>query len=750
MSIVIKFNDYSNSVKTIGVDYDPCNFEETTFNYDGKDIDLTGNGICYSKTIIKKFFGIMTKFPKMSEPIHDIKKIEESLGDNPVFANKGSILSDSSISIDFGLGHDVTFDDLLELYLLSQHFGFERLKEDIETLFTNLQQFINDICVHYKKNPEGMSINEYYVICFNKDYTIDKKFKHIKLDFLETDIHLYRKKYILEFFIRNIYNFYTFYKQYSDIDIFFKVIKTVNEHIEVINHAYGNYFKYFQNISANIDKINLNSSDLTGLSLDTLFNLFTNIPNVMKSNNNVFKLYDYYDVLNYEKAQMTTFECGIQTCQEYGKKCLVPYDVFVRLFHELTNGIFKDFDWTNVVLTGGFLYGLVNNLDEAILPGSDIDLFVYGSDGIIEKKTRELVNYFSSYKPYYVTNGSVITVIIPALKHDIQIIFFDYKDPIDIIQHFDYNYVKLYYDGVNVISTFDNIIAIKYKVAIIDSCKIAAQKEGNTISRLYKTIIKGFNIKYDESFKCKYIKANEIMLSDMSQDNTIKMSLNKSVTVRKLLCHLEPDEIVPLIQSYYKSLKVSIDVPIVAVLSNDTDSDYGFLKVTNNKVDIGQIVKMNCGDEHHNISWFTFQLSDDTIVKNITLETNYCNFNWGIINSKHKLRLYNLDDTTKSKLKMLHNTIVDILKSKYNRIRTITIGSSDDFKKVDSMKTSLTVHFSGQLKHQKMIATLSELNQNSDTVKVTCSGHFWVSNGQTCGIKFIVDKIQSNRKYNIL
>ncbi len=71
----------------------------------------------------------------------------------------------------------------------------------------------------------------------------------------------------------------------------------------------------------------------------------------------------------------------------YGKKSIVTFDEFLTLFHKKTNNLFMDFNWDSVVLSGGFLFGLLDNLStNSLLPGLDIDLFVYGTGPIKKRK----------------------------------------------------------------------------------------------------------------------------------------------------------------------------------------------------------------------------------------------------------------------------------------------------------------------------------------------------------------------------
>ena len=144
-----------------------------------------------------------------------------------------------------------------------------------------------------------------------------------------------------------------------------------------------------------------------------------------------------------------------------------------------------------MIIAGGFIFGLINNISNSIIPSTDIDIFIYSTDVEVRKqKWTYLLNYFSKYSPIYVNNKGIVNIIIPALKYDIQIIVFHSDDETDIIAEFDLNYVRLYYDGINVCANIGSLAGFKYQIADIN---IEFTKDLD--KRICKTILKGLNIR---------------------------------------------------------------------------------------------------------------------------------------------------------------------------------------------------------------------------------------------------------------
>ena len=135
------------------------------------------------------------------------------------------------------------------------------------------------------------------------------------------------------------------------------------------------------------------------------------------------------------------------------------FTTFQSLVNGNTNNLLKTMDWSNVVIAGGFIYGLLS--PSSMLAESDIDLFIYGdTEQIREQKCQYLMNHFKDAKPYYIINKSVITIIIPTINRDIQIIVTDKKSSSDITNNFDLNYTRCFYNGEIVMCSEDCIYAL--------------------------------------------------------------------------------------------------------------------------------------------------------------------------------------------------------------------------------------------------------------------------------------------------
>ena len=109
--------------------------------------------------------------------------------------------------------------------------------------------------------------------------------------------------------------------------------------------------------------------------------------------------YDYTDILTYDISPWESFEIenNINKNLEVGEIVIRQEDEFIKLFNEETKNVFLDIDWSNIIIAGGFIFGLLNKMQNSIIPSTDIDIFVYGDSLIIQKKVRYLLNYFNKY-----------------------------------------------------------------------------------------------------------------------------------------------------------------------------------------------------------------------------------------------------------------------------------------------------------------------------------------------------------------
>ena len=437
-----------------------------------------------------------------------------------------------------------------------------------------------------------------------------------------------------------------------------------------------------------------------------------------------------------------------------GKKAIIP----MSEYKSEINKLFPDFDWHNVVLSGGYLYGLIDNIHTSILPGSDIDLFVYGKDRwIISQKIKYILEYFSKYNPYCISKGNVITLIIPSLSYDIQIISHDYPNPMLILEKVDYNYVKMFYDGYDIYCSLDCLLAIKYKIAMY----CYDQKVPFKGIRLYKTILKGLRLEYDPAI----LNSEFIDLCGLHNNLHIKFALNKSVSVRKLSLSSNPIESEYLIKAFYKTDTIKLmslnDTDLFGICDED---EYGMMKSkslididVNDIVDIIEIGKDSIND------YYAFVTIDNTIIYNITLE---CESDSWIKQNKYKYIITICDSESVSKYVNLCNTISNILTKfkkydtmsnldnnlstgTYNRstvdIYTHLLPDSNSYKELNKIMGSTNTY------GNKFDSDSSAEETPKKKVKIVCTGKFYKTtecsgpSGKAkteCGMNFIIDTVE--------
>lgn len=246
------------------------------------------------------------------------------------------------------------------------------------------------------------------------------------------------------------------------VEIFFSfsLLNKINDFVRIMGLVYADeYYPKFKLINL-IPWIKI-------IPLTHLYICRENIKNKLAINEFV-DLYDYYDLMFYETHKFHCYK-PINSLKFKNDNMIVDYETFKLRFNEHTNSIFDDFDWSNVIMCGGFLYAILDKTKNSFLQSTDIDLFVYG-DNVI-KKIKYILEYFQSNNKeiYYIVNQNVITIIHPQVKYVIQIIPQESKLPQDIIFDFDLSYVKMYFDGKNIITNIEGLVSMKYNLAIYTS-----------------------------------------------------------------------------------------------------------------------------------------------------------------------------------------------------------------------------------------------------------------------------------------
>jgi hypothetical protein len=161
----------------------------------------------------------------------------------------------------------------------------------------------------------------------------------------------------------------------------------------------------------------------------------------------------------------------------------------------------ETFPWVSgqTYLAGGSLNLILDtsiNYKLPIFKYSDYDIFItqpYGQvclhpEFIVKDILKYLVTKFKQVELAFI--GSVLSVKLPN-QREVQLIILDkvYKNWRDILKGFDFEHLKLAYNGNNLIYTSKAYNAIKTKTVTCDSVKSRSQN-----LRLFKTISRGYKI----------------------------------------------------------------------------------------------------------------------------------------------------------------------------------------------------------------------------------------------------------------
>ena len=626
-------------------------------------------------------------------------------------------------------------------------------------------------------------IVEFYKLYFDKIININS------LN-LQAELDNYRTNYILNDFLENIYYVYLGYANAGLRNKFNKIMSYISKKIQSNKHTH-NVNVYVNNDDAILNGISLTIDNLKQIPLEDCYNLSQIDKKLITLEHNIFKLYDFYDILNYETSNWDTFHINdVEHKYEIGKKCIKSKDDVLKDFETKTKGIFKGMCWNNVILAGGFTFGLVNNLHNSLISSTDIDLFIYNDVDDIDENNgtstvQNILKHFSQFNPYYITRGKVITLIIPDFEYDIQIIPTSKKSPREIIESFDFSYVKMYYDGNDIYTTLDGLIGLKNAITIYKP-----QEENNKITtiRLYKAIVKGLKIRYNGDIKNKYIDNKNIDFDGLHNNDEVKLALNKAHIVKKLMNHVSGYELIPIIQTYYKSKNVTTKLNSNGYPIYDNDShneyvdsskdEYGLFSdkyTLKNKIDVTNIMDLVVKRSFSMMNWFSFKLNNGEEMDALSLEIDYCKFKIykSAESTPHKISLIlDLNDETCIKLDKLRNQLTSICTNPKNKILRngmhIYANENDDDddeynyhshtkakkdNKYGNKVGQLKVHLSDNKTEQsiKLNETINKLNPAKDQIKVMCTGTFWATKDkQQGGIKFHIDTLKYRRPYCVI
>lgn len=231
------------------------------------------------------------------------------------------------------------------------------------------------------------------------------------------------------------------------------------------------------------------------------------------------------------------------------------FEFFKRLNNKISEYIDDDFNWSNVVIAGGLISGLLDKkYNESEYATSDIDMFVYGdSSKTIKSKMVEIYKYFMKklngnfFAFAHTPNAALINIVVPG-KLSFQIIGTAFKSTLDVLNSFDLTHCQAGFDGTQVICTNGFKTAATTRITTITTRAIHAY-------RLIKAYRRGYSIRRPEYCYLKNVfhdytqkkgeeyPSNTDKLYDINQLEQLLPELEKNpIVIQNLTKNYIPDD----------------------------------------------------------------------------------------------------------------------------------------------------------------------------------------------------------------
>ncbi|BCS83555.1 hypothetical protein QLL95_gp0568 [Cotonvirus japonicus] len=170
---------------------------------------------------------------------------------------------------------------------------------------------------------------------------------------------------------------------------------------------------------------------------------------------------------------------------------------FIRRFLNKVDDLFDDFDWSNTIIAGGLISGMLETKSQqSEYASSDIDIFVYGSKKTVTSKIQSIYQYFIEkldkkfYGFMFTPMSAILNIVIPD-KFSIQIIGTRFNSEMEVLESFDFTHCQVGYNGNSVVNTKDFIKAITTKTTRLTGRSVHAY-------RLVKAYHRGYSIERPE------------------------------------------------------------------------------------------------------------------------------------------------------------------------------------------------------------------------------------------------------------
>ena len=141
---------------------------------------------------------------------------------------------------------------------------------------------------------------------------------------------------------------------------------------------------------------------------------------------------------------------------------------FRARFDQLTSGMFRDFDWRNIVAAGGIVHGALSRAGEH----SDIDLFFYGLDAdAAEARLREVLLHLRTVAHGHdivVRSQHAVTYLGVEPYRHVQVILRLYGSVEELLTGFDIDSVCFAWDGARVLVRPRSVRALATGANLVD------------------------------------------------------------------------------------------------------------------------------------------------------------------------------------------------------------------------------------------------------------------------------------------
>lgn len=406
------------------------------------------------------------------------------------------------------------------------------------------------------------------------------------------------------------------------------------------------------------------------------------------------------------------------------------YEKFIINFNNVTYNYFVDFDFNNVVISGGIILGcLLNNFDNQ----SDIDLFLYDlSEDNMRKKIQEIINHFNKKNPInkVIETMNTVTIYFNYPYKPIQIILFKNNFKNECVEDFDLDICKVMYDGSNVLCDEKTFLSISNKAVLLN--EVITLDYNKTYTRLLKYYNRGIKICIDG-----YDYDDMMIINSDFIDNLMFDKYHKTINnfYKTTIIQMEYDEFNSNAMDFYETkykftkyfdlslinndklkncndlnfkIKNTIKHYIFDYLKNNNftkkDEMKSILNIVNNKYETnsyGYLIKQSIIDKmvdiciEKNMLFFVL-INNDDFIEMLYNRKNNNNINH--ISFMSKLYVYHYNDIDKINLinKLItNNNLINILHETVNFNQIIfSVYNNDTCKKLEIVKLDdNTLHF---------------------------------------------------------